>query len=241
MSWQRVRGHDALVRAVQRVVERGRLAHAYLFTGPEGVGKRLFATELARALLCERPPPGPLDSCDQCPACKQVEADTHPDCVFVARPAEALEFPISVMRDVCQRFSLKAARGKAKVVVIDDADDLNEEAANCFLKTLEEPPPGSILILVGTSADRQLPTIVSRCQVVNFAPLPPALVAELLKDDGLDPTLLPRLTALSGGSPGAARALGDPALWEFRRRLIDALAARPMDSVALSRAWTSFV
>ena len=116
----------------------------------------------------------------------QIEAGTHPDFFTAARPPESAEFPIELMRELCQHFSLKAARGRGKVVVIDDADDLNEESANCFLKTLEEPPPGSVLILIGTSTDRQRPTIMSRCQVVRFRPLPPETVAELLQANGVD-------------------------------------------------------
>src|SRR4051812_35565594 len=183
VSWQRVRGHDALIAAFDRAVRRGRLAHAYLFTGPPGVGKRLFAIELAKALLCENPPPHPtlspstggegdndkpsppavggegrvrgkLEACDHCAACTQVEAGTHPDFLVVSRPEEKLEFPIEVMREVCRNFSLKSARGRGKVALLDDVDDLNEESANCFLKTLEEPPPRSVLFLIGTDADR---------------------------------------------------------------------------------------
>jgi DNA polymerase-3 subunit delta' len=242
VSWQRVRGHDALVRAFQRVIQRGRLAHAYLFTGPQGVGKKLFATELAKTLLCERPQSPVLEACDVCPSCVQVEAGTHPDFFCVGRPEDALEFPIDVMRDLCQRFSLKSARGGGKVVVLDDADDLNEESANCFLKTLEEPPPRSVLILIGSSPDRQLATIVSRCQVVNFAPLSSADVADLLRAGGVeDAALIERLLPLSEGSPGAARALSDPALWEFRNTLLQGLTANRVDSVELSRQWARFV
>lgn len=247
MSWKLVRGHEAQVRGFQRVIRRNRLAHAYLFTGPPGVGKRLFARELARTLLCERAydpgSPGDKlpDACDECPACLQVEADTHPDFIVVKRPEDALEFPIEVMRDLCGRFALKPARGQGKVAVIDDADDLNEESANCFLKTLEEPPPRSVIVLIGSSPDRQLPTIVSRCQVVNFAPLPAEIVRELLAGDNLQPARLDQLVALSGGSPGVARALADPELWKFRRKLVDGLGAKKVDTVSLSKTLTSFV
>jgi DNA polymerase-3 subunit delta' len=128
------------------------------------------------------------------------------------------------------------------VVLLDDADDLNEESANCFLKTLEEPPPRSVLILIGGSADRQLPTIVSRCQVVRFAPLPPDLVSELLRDRGVDdPALLARLVRLSGGSPGLAQALADPALWDFRASFLQGLSQSPPDPVDLARRWLGFV
>jgi DNA polymerase-3 subunit delta' len=239
MAWQRVRGHEALTEAFRRAVRRGRLAHAYLFTGAAGIGKRLFAVELAKALLCETPrKPGELDACDHCPSCLLLEAGTHPDFYQAARPVDAHEFPIDLMRELCQKFSLRSARNHGKVVLIDGADDLNDESANCFLKTLEEPPPGSVLILVGSSADRQLPTVVSRCQVVRFAPLPAAVVADLLREQGIDDApLRERLARLSEGSPGFARELADPALWEFRRRLLDELTRAAPDSFALARDW----
>ena len=191
-------------RRSTRAVRRGRLAHAYLFVSPPGIGKRLFAVELAKALLCEAPrEDGRLEACDHCPSCIQMDAGTHPDFLTAARPPEKAEFPIELMRELCQHFSLKAARGRGKVVVIDDADDLNAESANCFLKTLEEPPPGSVLILIGTSSDRQMPTIVSRCQVVRFRPPPQETVAELLQAGGVDDAAWrERLAQVSGGSPG---------------------------------------
>jgi DNA polymerase-3 subunit delta' len=127
------------------------------------------------------------------------------------------------------------------VVVVDDADDLNEESASCFLKTLEEPPVGSVLILIGSSPDRQLATIVSRCQVIRFAPLPTDLVEDLLAKNGIQDAWRSRLADLSGGSPGVALGLADPELWSFRRRLIDGLAERPIDAIGLGRAWAEFV
>jgi DNA polymerase-3 subunit delta' len=242
VSWQRVRGHEDLAQAFQRVVQRGRLAHAYLFTGPEGVGKKRFAVELAKAILCEKPKPGAFEGCDTCPACLQVNAGTHPDFTVAVKPEDKHEFPIEVMREVCQRFSLKSARGKGKVAIIDDADDLNEESANCFLKTLEEPPQRSVILLIGTSPDRQMATILSRCQIVNFSPLPSSIVVELLRQDGVqDETLLPRLAVLGEGSPGNARALSDPALWEFRGLLLSWLAEPRPDGVALGKKWSEFV
>src|SRR5437016_14214533 len=105
MSWQHIRGHDSLIQAFDQVVRRGRLAHAYLFTGPAGVGKRLFADELARALLCENQPEGRLEACDHCPACLQAAAGTHPDLFVATKPEESLEFPIKVMRELCQSLS----------------------------------------------------------------------------------------------------------------------------------------
>jgi DNA polymerase-3 subunit delta' len=242
VSWERVRGHDVLVRAFERAVRRGRLAHAYLFTGPPGVGKRLFAAELAKALFCDDPPPGRFDSCDHCPACVQIDAGTHPDYFQAGLPPDKHEWPIEQMRELLRGFALKSARGKGKVAVLDDADEFNEESGNAFLKTLEEPPPRSVIILIGTSPDLQLPTILSRCQVVRFAPLPEPLVADLLRAQGIeDAALVRRLARLSGGSPGQARALADPALWDFRRTFLQKLTAPQIDSVGLGKALNKFV
>src|SRR4029077_6663462 len=138
--------------------------------------------------LCEGPakPAGSLEACDQCPACTLVDVNTHPDFFTLNRPEEKNEMPMELVQELCAGFSLKSARGHGKVAVLDDADDLNEESANCFLKTLEEPPLRSVLLLIGTDADRQLPTIVSRCQVVRFHPLAESLIAELLRAQGME-------------------------------------------------------
>jgi len=130
---------------------------------------------------------------------------------------------------------------RMKIYIIDEAHMLTKEGANAFLKTLEEPPPRSVIILIGTSPDRQLPTVLSRCQVVRFAPLPEPLVAELLRAQGIeDATLVGRLTRLSGGSPGLARALADPALWDFRRTFLQHLTEPQIDSVGLGKVLNEF-
>src|SRR5262249_15507712 len=150
------------------------------------------------------------------------------------------------MRELCRGFSLKSARGRGKVAILDDADDLDDPitsnaAANCFLKTLEEPPPRSVFILVGTSVDRQLPTVVSRCQVIRFAPLPEENVVDLLRSQAVeDGPALRQAARLAGGSPGQAAMLADPALGKFRKVLLDGLCKRQPDTVGLAKAWIEF-
>ncbi len=239
--WGRVRGHDRWADTFDRLVQRNRLAHAYLFCGPAGIGKRLFAEELGKAILCEKRGEK-LAACGACPACLQVAARSHPDFVEVGRPEEKSELPIETVREICQGFGLKSARGKGRIAVIKDADDLNEESSNCFLKTLEEPPPRSLLILVGESPDQQLATIRSRCQVVNFLPLPDVDVRTILTEHEItEPATLDRLVMFGQGSPGRALALSDEALWEFRRQFLDSLARPPFDAVGQMRAWTAFI
>jgi DNA polymerase III subunit delta' len=256
MSWSAILGHERLTAAFRDIVARHRLAHAYLFVGPAGIGKRMFAKELAKALLCEAAgsplplgegrklpsPPAPLpggegrslEACDQCESCLLVDAGTHPDLFQVSRPEEKNEMPVEVMTDLCHNFGFKTARGHGKIAIVDDADDFNDESANCFLKTLEEPPPGSTFILIGTSLDRQLPTIKSRCQMVRFAPLSEPHVRQLLQKQGVeDATMLDRLVRLSAGSLGQALALKDETLWTARSELVNGLVQPKIDSVAL--------
>src|SRR5215211_2586111 len=179
MSWNRIRGQDAARVTFLAAIDRGRLGQAYLLVGPEGVGKRLFARELAKAFLCERPA-GKMLACGACPACAQVEAGTHPDLLFLRTPEGKHELPVAAMREFCAQLALKPTRGARKIGIVEDADDFNEESANSFLKSLEEPPPGSLLLLIGTSTDRQLPTILSRCQLVRFALISDADLSAIL-------------------------------------------------------------
>jgi DNA polymerase-3 subunit delta' len=241
MSWDRVRGHDDARRQFEAAAARGRLGQAYLFAGPEGVGKKLFAKELAKALLCARPP-APLAACDRCPSCAQVEAGTHPDVFAIRTPEGKHELPIDVMREFCTRMALKPTRGGRKVGIIEDADDFNDESANCFLKTLEEPPPGSLLIQLATGTDRQLPTILSRCQVVRFSPLGPVDLDAVLKQEGIeDPARRAKLVRLGGGSAGRALALNDDAFWAVRQRLVEGLTSPRPDFAGLAETWNEYV
>ncbi len=243
MSWSRIVGHQHQIDAFRRVVQRRRLAHAYLFAGPAGVGKRLFAQELAKAILCEAQgrPADTLEACDHCPACIQVDAGTHPDLFTLQMPEESNEVPIDLVQSLCAGFSMKSARGHGKVAILDDADDLNEESANCFLKTLEEPPPRSVFVLVGTSLDRQLSTIQSRCHTVRFGPLADEQVAQILKKSVIeDGPLIGRVVRLADGSPGAALALADPALFDFRKKLLEGLTRPKIDTMRLAKEFVEF-
>lgn len=226
MSWRSVRGHDRVIERLREGARAGRLAHAFLFVGPEGVGKRTFALKLAQALLCEQNPEEMLDPCGACPGCAQVDAGTHPDLIVEGRPDDKQELPIKVIRDLCANFGLKPVRGLRKVAIVDDLDAINEEAANAFLKTLEEPPPGAVLILLGTSPELQLETIVSRCQVVRFDPIPEEDLIAVLLEKGVaaDEAEARRLASMADGGVGRAMSLADPELGSQRRALIDGLA-----------------
>ena len=244
MPWESIRGHDRVVETIQRSLRGGRLPHAFLFVGPDGIGKQTFALKLAQTLLCERIPPAEMAPCGACPGCAQVVGGTHPDILRVARPEDKHELPIRVIRDLCLDLGLKPARGGRKIAIVDDADDMNDEAANAFLKTLEEPPEGSVLILIGTSSETQLDTIISRCRVVRFAPLSDGELAAVLVEQGVveSRTDADRLAQLGEGSVARARGLADPALADFRRALFQDIAD-PMgfDAPALARRVEAFV
>ena len=219
MSWDRIRGQDAARRTFFAAIDRRRLGQSYLLVGPEGVGKRMFARELAKAFLCERSP-APMTACDTCPACAQVEAESHPDLLFLRTPEGKHELPVDAMREFCSHLALKPTRGPRKIGIVEDADDFNEESANSFLKTLEEPPPGALLLLIGTGTDRQLQTILSRCQVVRFAPLSDADVTAILEERGVeDAGKRERLARLGAGSASRALALDDEGIWQVRQKL----------------------
>lgn len=240
MSWQHIRGHDHWVKAFTEALRRGRLGHAYLFAGPEGIGKRLFALELAKALLCERSD-GALRACDQCASCKLADASNHPDVLRAARPDDSVVFPIDTMRKVLAEMALKPARGGYKILILDNADDFNDESANAFLKTLEEPPPMTLLIVLASDATGQLATIISRCQVIHFQPLSAAAVIQVLTEHGVERIRAEQLTRIAGGSPGLALQLSDDAFWSFREKLLAGLAVPKLDILKLGKEWSSFV
>lgn len=245
MSWQGLMGHDEVVERFRHALRSGRLASTFLFIGPAGVGKRSFALKLAQSVLCEKVPETELSPCNECAACTQVLAGTHPDVEVVAKPADKAYIPLDAligddehrMREgMCYNIALKPYSGKRKVAILDDADYLNKEGANCLLKTLEEPPPGSLIILIGTSEQRQLPTIRSRCQIVRFQPLPTSDVAELLLSQGhvASPADAERAASLSQGSLEAAVRWLEPELSEFRGAWLEYLStpdAKPQDFV----------
>ena len=241
MSWDRIRGQDAARHTILTAIERGRLGQAYLLVGPEGVGKRLFAKELAKAFLCEKSP-AKMTACDRCPACAQVEAESHPDLLFLRTPEGKHELPVAAMREFCGHLSrMKPTRGSRKIGIVEDADDFNASSANAFLKTLEEPPPGALLLLIGTGIDRQLPTILSRCQVVRFAPLSDANVSAILAKRGIDdPVKRDRLARLGSGSVSRALALDDDSIWQVRQKLIEGITAPRPSFQPLAETWAKF-
>ena len=250
--WHGIDGHDGVVEQFLAALERGRLASTFLFVGPAGVGRRTFALKLAQSLLCQTHPAEALDPCGKCNACVQVVARTHPDLEVISKPPAKSFIPVDLFlgdkehrrrTGLCHDLSLKPLMGGRKIAIIDDADYLNQEGANCLLKTLEEPPPGSVLILIATSASRQLPTIRSRCQIIRFEALAPEVVARLLREQGVarDEQHAEEIAAASEGSLERGSQLADEELWSFRKQLFARLAEPDFDSVAMTKMVSAFV
>lgn len=243
---QQVLGHDAAKDRFARTLQRGRLASTYLFVGPEGIGKRFFAERLAAALLCSRNGESSLNPCGGCESCGLTAAGTHPDLLRVSRPEGKTTLPVDLFigpadkrnrQGLCHDLALRPLIADRRVAMIDDADDFSIETANCLLKTLEEPPPRSLLILLGTSLARQLSTIRSRSQIVRFEPLTPEQVATVLvrAPHSLDAEESRSLADQSAGSVSRALLLREGALDAARAGLLKCLGAPTVDPGRLAR------
>jgi DNA polymerase III delta' subunit len=214
-----VRHQQRAISILRRALRSGRGHHAYLFEGPEGVGKELTARALAARLLCHSTKlAADADACGQCASCRMLAADAHPDFHLIHRglhkrhPDRAIRATrgLFLVTDLIRHFLIapaarSASQGHGRVFVIRDAERMNEDAQNCLLKTLEEPPGQTRLILLTGSPARLLPTIRSRCQRIPFDLLPEDFVAdELVRRTGLPGSAARTLAALSGGRLGAA-------------------------------------
>jgi DNA polymerase III subunit delta' len=234
MIWDKVLGQTEAIDGLRRGAAAGRLAHALLFVGPAGVGKRLTAQSLATALLCQRIPETTLDACGDCPSCRMMLAGTHPDFLSVGCPEGKSELPIELLvgsrenrgnEGLCHDLSLRPMVGRRRVAMIDDADRMSTESANALLKTLEEPPAYAVIVLIAADPSKILPTIRSRCQTVRFRPLEAAQVAQLIVDLQWceDPKEANEAAELSGGSLAVAQQLLNPQLRALRDALMDGL------------------
>ena len=179
MSWSEIYGHTQQKQYFQRVIQNQTQSHAYLFSGPEGVGKGIFAFEIARILNCLNPSDN--GSCGLCSNCQLINARTHPDVLFLA-PREG-KIIIEDVRDFIYRFGLQRTLGKYRVGIVQSAELFSkEEVQNCLLKTIEEPPKQSMIILLTSQLQAILPTLLSRCQKIHFQLLKAEDIAHFLKN-----------------------------------------------------------
>ena len=245
MSFAGIYGHDGPKQVLQRAIASERVSHAYLFEGQAHVGKTMAAVGFAKALMCEAPPE-PGGSCGDCAICKSVERGNHPDFLLLM-PTSRLEIEdeegqkavadiegsmisVEAVSWLISEANLRAAAARRKVFIVSSAEAMNPASANRLLKTLEEPPGRTTIILTAASTSALLPTIVSRCQLVRFGPVPTDQVEAMLKGrfPETDPALARSVAALSGGRPGwAVRLLEHPDTLEIRARILDLAAQLP--------------
>ena len=291
MSWQGIVGHDKQADFFRCNLEQGRLGSSFLFLGSSGIGKRKFALKLAQSLFCQQNDAAQLQPCGDCPACRQVLADTHPDLHLIgvdrahgkrsiikaqlvggkkssthessqnleqqmAQPAVADTTALAAGFDIqagdlsthyqglCYQLNLKPAQASRQIAIIDDADCMQDEAANALLKTLEEPPVGSVLILIASNPQKILTTIHSRCQTILFQTLADEQVKQVLLDSGAVETedQARVLASLAGGSVEIALGAVDGKLVELRQEVCDLLpvfAQQPQRLAAVVESYVS--
>jgi len=224
IPFSQIIGQEKAVTALKRAITREKIPHAYLFVGIPGTGKTTTALALLQTLNCLEPADG--DGCGHCPACRLIISGNFPD-IHVIKP-DGNTIKIDQIRELNRQYGFKPFKGPYRMGVIQEAEKMTEEAANAFLKTLEEPPENNILILNVTEPRNMLPTIVSRCQKVAFRPVPSPLITQWLQDHRNADINTARLIAkIAEGSLGRAVRLLESEFLEKRQEYLYKLLHLP--------------
>ena len=226
-AWTSIKGHQEQRALFERSVQRGRLSHAYVLAGPEGIGKAKFARLLAQSMFCRERQPDKIEACGECRACRSFVAGTWPDFIQIGLPAGKTQIPVELIsgsdekkgrEGLCFELSMSPQASDRRVAIINDSQRMNAEGANALLKTLEEPPAQALILLICDNADSLLPTIRSRCQVVRFFPLTEADVRDILLTEELVETSdeATAIAAMAEGSITLAQQLMNAELRQLR-------------------------
>lgn len=250
MSFKQILGQSQPKKILTNALQNTSVAHAYLFYGQESIGKKKLAITLAKALNCKGS--DPLDACDECESCLKIERGVHPDFFFI-EPVKSTPtsreavIKIEPIRELQKKLAYLPYEGKTKVVVVDSADLLNLQAANSFLKTLEEPPSSTVLILISSNPHRLLPTLLSRCQGIQFHRLSSSEIREIIqsqlqeKGESLTESDLDFHTQRSQGSVDRALAEDFEEMETIREQLLEVLEKVSFDRMdivfAFAKTW----
>lgn len=227
-------GHDRQKGVLAKSAIDGSVAHAYIFAGPEGIGKKPVAAGFAKLLNCtaKHLPENIPDAECSCVSCTKIDKGIHPDLIVIRFEGVKSIKVEQIREDIEDRIYLKPYEGKYKIVIVDEAERMSNSAQNAFLKTLEEPPPDSVIILITSEPNSLLPTIRSRCRIIQFSPLPEELVLEfLLNNTEMSPGDAAVAARVCDGSPGQALRLNADSL-ELRKEFILALSELSRDSAS---------
>ncbi len=225
MLLDQIHGHASALATLRKALATDRVAHAYLFTGPDGIGKRCTAIALAHAVLCQA---APQRGCTACPACVSLQAGSHPDYYFSAPLPGKQSMGIDQIRAMQRFLALRPVRGGKKVCILNEAQSLTDQAQSALLKILEEPPGDALIVLLAASGATLSLPLLSRCQHVRFAPLPVRDVERLLRQEaGLEADPASLLARYSRGSIGRALSLDPAKLIEERQRVVEYLSTLP--------------
>jgi len=234
MKWELI-GHGWAAELLSQHIQRGSVRHAYLITGPDGIGKRTLALRFAQALCCEEPPEAG-DRCGSCAACRRIESGSYPDfhLVEVGQLDDELgrtssEILVEQILRLQRQLALTPHSGKWRVGLIRRFWEASETAANALLKTLEEPAASVVLLLTARTAEALLPTIVSRCEIINLRPVSRSKIRTALEGRGMEPDESALIASLAAGRPGFALRLAEDPTWLARRqeRIQDLLGLLP--------------
>lgn len=227
MLFKDIKGQEKAIGFLKSAIGQDRVAHAYLFHGLDGVGKRTTALAFAKVLNCREPG---TDPCGECISCRKIERGSHPDVITIEPDGAFIR--IKEIRELQEQMMFRPAEGRTRMFIILEAEKMNSAAANALLKTLEEPSGSNILVLV-TARQHQLPlTVLSRCQRIKFQPLCSGDIAGLLENHfSVETQAASTLAAISGGSIGKALEMKDNDYAARRKELIDKLAliSTPLD------------